>query len=177
MPSPFSLKAFLDRHVVPLLAGPPAAELYSELHRGDPPEEVCVWLRAKDPLTWPALARRLLETPGWSFDYLREHALVQVNGQTCTIFGGDGSPFFNKAGMAMVRLYRKVEPEEEPKTKGKRTRGGSCAHENPIGLIVDVGGKYDNVKEASTAVKAFFGLFDKKNPLEVCSEHRPAFGA
>lgn len=160
----FELKPWLDQHVIPLLAGPPPAIFHAELHQGASPggpTAIMVFLRAAEPSEWPALAKRLLES-GFAFDYLREHAVVRVGEQLATVFGGDGTPFFNKEGMAMVRLFKKVDDRV---------------------LLLDVGGKYENVNAAKDGVKAFFALFDQggaaagaMNALEVCRKFRPAFG-
>jgi len=154
----FDIKKWLDQHVVPLLAGEPQALIHSELHRGDPPEEVLVFLQAKEPGTWPLLAKRILETSGFSFDYLREQAMVRVGDSIVNIFGGDGAPFFNKNGMALARFYKAI-PEGD----------------RHIGLILDVGGKYETPGLAADAVKHFFSLFEI-SPLQVCADHRPTFG-
>jgi hypothetical protein len=156
------MKEWLDKHVVPFLSAPPphpTLTIHSFIWRGSPPEEVLVWLLADpaSPTDWQIAVRRLLEKNGFSFDYTREGTAVNLNGTLVSIFGGDGAPFFNKAGTAMCRLFR-------------RERDGT-------NLILDVGCRYGNVMAAKEAVKGFFGQFDGENPVELCARFAPKFGA
>src|SRR5258708_6611864 len=106
----FNLKAWLDQHVVPFLAGEPPLELHALTENwppgADAPAAVLVWALSKTPESWAPAVRRVLELPGFSFDFLRAPHAVQVSpDQRITIFGGDGAPFIGKNGMAMARLY------------------------------------------------------------------------
>lgn len=149
-----NMKAWLDKHVVPCLAGTPEAKLHSFLHQGDPPSDVLVFVQAETPDLWPELVRRLLED-GFVFDFTREATLVRVGAQVISIFGGDGTPFFN-AETAMVRLYRKVDD---------------------VNLMLEVGGRFAASGIASEQVKRFYGLFPDTDPSALVAKYRPSFGA
>ena len=162
MSATFDLKAWLDKHVVPLLSGEPPLELHSVLQNSAPgaqaPDAVLVWALSKTGDAWAPALRRVLERPGFSFDFLRAPQAVQVSpDQRIVIFGGDGAPFIGKNGMAMARLYR------------------GC--DDGISLILEVGYRFPRSEDAAQAVRAFFALFDKVEPAELLARYRPLFGA
>jgi hypothetical protein len=158
MSTPFNLKAWLDQHVVPLLA--PELLLHSVLTNLPPgapgPQAVLVWLLAREPAGWAPALKRVLERPGFSFDFLRAPQRAGADLQhAVTLFGGDGAPFFNQSGAAMARLYRRCDD---------------------LDLIVEIGHRFPSVQAAAAAVKSFFALFEGVNAFDVIERHKPPFG-
>jgi hypothetical protein len=192
----FDKKEWLDKHVVPLLAGPPSLTIYHPFWNGIPPKDVMVVLMAgevlaakcskchtprKDaptkgldcaqtgctyessfePTAWPAAIKRLLDDHKFRFDFTRDHQAIPFDGGMFNAFGGDGSPVYDKTGLARCRLFRKAE--------------------DGIPLIVEVSCKYRPTDElgagehAAAATKAFYGLFEE-SPLEICQKYGAIFG-
>ncbi len=157
----FELKAWLDSHVVPLLRPDPPLELHSVLVNQAPraaqPDAVLAWALSKAPEGWAPAAQRLLESAGFCFDFTREPQLVALApGRTITIFGGDGMPFVGANGMAMVRLFRRVE--------------------DGVDLIIEVGHLFPDGKAAVAAVRAFFEQFGQ-DPAALLARYSPRFGS
>lgn len=172
----FDKKEWLDKHVVPLLAGKPPLFIYHPFWNGIPPKDVLVILTANKPKrietdipheddgfdgsAWPHAVKRLIDENEFRFDYTREALAIQHEGSLFNMFGGDGAPLFNPAGLVSVRLFLKIED---------------------IGLILQITCHYPSTTDipagnhASAAVKAFYALFDV-NPLEVCHKHGALFG-
>jgi len=158
---PFSLKPWLDTNVVPLLRPEPPLDLHSVLVDQAPgatrPHAVLVWTLSKTADGWAAAAQRLLESAGFCFDFTREPQLVVLApGRTITIFGGDGMPFVGANGMAMVRLFRRVE--------------------DGVDLIIEVGHLFPDGKAAVAAVRAFFEQFGQ-DPAALLARYSPRFGS
>ena len=161
MSTPFDLKPWLDRHLVPLLGTEPPLELHSILQdrpqSAKQPTAILVWALSKSPSGWAPAVKRLLEQSGFYFDFVRAAQIVPLApGQTITLFGGDGMPFIGQNGMAMSRLYRRCD--------------------DGIDLIMEVGHRFSTAESAAAAVKAFFAQFDGTDPLELVARFRPAFG-
>ena len=151
----FSMKAWLDSHVIPLLKDT-GLKIYHPFWNGVPPKEVLVILIAEPepPDAWPKAAKKLLED-GFRFDFLREQQVIALEGGIFKAFGGDGAPLFNAEGTASVRLFRKADD-------GK-------------GLILQIGCRYADGVSAAAATKAFYALFDE-SPLTVCQTYGATFG-
>ncbi len=158
----FDLKTWLDEHLTPLLRSDPELELHSVIQnrpaRSPRPHGVLVWLLVKTNSEWGAALKRLLDLPGFYFDFVREAQLVPTPvGRPITIFGGDGMPFIGNSGMAMARLYHRAS--------------------DGVDLIVEIGHQFDSAKAAAAAVKSFFGLFEGVDPRDLVSKYSPPFGA
>lgn len=152
----FDIKAWVDQNVMRadvMGDGDDRLTFHTVLWNGTPPKEILVFLLATK--TWGLHVKRLLEG-GWRFDFLRDHAVVQLDGTRTTLFGGDGAPFFDPAGMSSVRLWKKMDDGTQ--------------------LILQVGAKWPSGPEAATAVKAFFGLFEQ-GPLEMVATYAATFGS
>lgn len=160
-PSPsFDIKNFIDREVVQSgvlgsADGANALTIHSLLWNGNPPKEVLVFLVAGDAVPWGHHVKRLLES-GWRFDFLRDLAVVVLEGKRVAIFGGDGAPYFDPSGQSSVRLWRKCDDGRQ--------------------LILQVGAKWPSGTDAAAAVKAFFGLFES-GPLEMVAKYAAPFGS
>ena len=163
-----STKSWLDQNVVPLLTPPlfepgdneasiPQLTIHSEIH--SPPERfdlICVWLTA--PTHWEKHVRRILKEHNFQWDYMRELQKVVVGGDERIVFGGDGMPFVGNNGMASARLFKKV---------------------GDVGLILEIGQKFDSALLAQTAIKSLFTDFQSLDGLDVqgaAKEYTPAFG-
>lgn len=172
-----TVKEWLDQNLIPLLTGPPPMRLHSFIWKGDPPDEILVWLLADgrtpkaqkndqgeiapslegdfDPDAWPASVQRLLTHESFGLDYTRESIMVQLAGGLVPVFGGDGSPLFGPSGMASVRLYKKFP--------------------DGVGLILQLGCQYQDGTSAAIAVK---GLYQQlgTNPLELAQQFGAPWG-
>ncbi|TAL42863.1 MAG: hypothetical protein EPN91_07490 [Salinibacterium sp.] len=154
---PFDIKAWLDQHVAieEVLGVLDPLVVHAPLWHGNPPAEVLVFLLASECGTWGPHIQRLLGD-GWRFDFLRDVAAVVVDGRRITIFGGDGAPFFDVAGMSSVRLWKKVE--------------------DGVNLILQIGARWPDGIAAAAGVKGFFGLFDE-GALEMVAKYTATFGS
>lgn len=146
------MKAWLDLHIVPLLA-PHALKIHHPFWSGSPPKEVLVLLVA-EPEAWGLAAKNLLEG-GFKFDFLREKVAIALENGLFQAFGGDGAPLFNQAGMASIRLFRKLD--------------------DGVNLILQIGCQYPDGPSAALATKAFYALFNE-SPLVVCQKFGAVFG-
>jgi hypothetical protein len=160
MAEAFNLKSWLDENVLPAIAEEPKLQIHSVLQDRPPgagaPVAVAVWTLSPTPQGWAPSVKRVLERPGFSFDFLRAPQLVTEPDQVpITLFGGDGAPFFSKSGAAMVRLFRR------------------CGE---VDLILEIGHRFPSVEAAAAAVKGFFHLFDDSSPFDVIKRHMPPFG-
>lgn len=151
----FDKKAWLDEHVVPLLQPEPTASLYTVFWHGAPPKEVLVFLKPVDGARWGELVRRILQA-GFTFDFLRDVAPVVHEGKKLVLFGGDGTPLFDKGGHVSARLHRKLE--------------------TGTSLIIQVSHQCETGVDAAMAVKNFFAQWDERNPFDVCTEYSAQFG-
>jgi hypothetical protein len=163
------MKKWLDTHVVPLTKQEPRTFIYSFIWNGTPAKQIMVWLmtgqppeegkalqKVFDPQAWPLAAKRLLQEEGFFFDFTRETQLVRMQDQSVIqIFGGDGAPLYNPEGTAALRLFKKVDNIE---------------------LILQVGCKYPDGKEAGAATKGFYAMFDE-SPMEVVAKYTSPWGA
>lgn len=161
---PFDVKAWLDANVIPVLGeGDERLRFYSVLWNGDPPKEILTFVLAGAETdgkligndSWGLHVKRLLEA-GWRFDFLREQAVVKMEGGLVPIFGGDGAPIFGKNGMASVRLFKKMD--------------------DGIASILQVGAQFKDGIDAAAAVKGFFGLFGE-DAIKICHTYGAVFGA
>jgi hypothetical protein len=156
----FDLKRWIDAHVLPILEPDPRLQLHSVLQNRPPgalaPVAVAVWTLSAAPDGWAPAVKRVLELPGFSFDFLRAPQLVTGPGQEpITLFGGDGAPFFNRSGGAMARLFRRC---------------------GDIDLILEIGHRFPSAEAAAAAVKSFFHQFADENPFDVIKRNQPPFG-
>lgn len=150
----FSMKKWLDEHVMPLLQDT-GLKLYHPFWNGMPPKEVLAVVTSDPELdAWPTAVKKLLDG-GFRFDFLREQQAIALDGMVFKAFGGDGAPLFNAEGMASVRLFRKA-------SDGK-------------GLILQVGCKYASGEDAAAATKRFYAQFEE-SPLTVCQTYGTQFG-
>ena len=161
MSTSFDLKLWLDRHVVPLLGPESSLALHSVLQNRPPsaerPVAILVWTVSKEPQGWAPAIKRLLAQPGCYFDFCRAPQTVPVApDRSIWLFGGDGAPYVNAAGMAMARLYRRCD--------------------DGIELIMEVGHRFPTGAAAAAAVKDFFALFEGTAPLELVARYMPLFG-
>lgn len=162
----FDMKKWLDSHVVPLLND--ELKIYSFIWRGDPPNEILVWLLAgptreqqkeQEPLDhtiWPRAIQRLVQNESFRFDFTREQQAVKTaDGAVITIFGGDGAPLYNQEGSAAARLFRKED--------------------DGVNLILQLGCFYPDGKDAAAATKGFYEAMGG-NPLELVERFGAVWG-
>jgi hypothetical protein len=149
----FDRKRWLDEHVVPLLHQEPTASIYTVFWNGAPPKEVLVFFLPTESAHWARLAKRLIDG-GFRLDFLRDVQIVEVEGKRHALFGGDGSPLFDKSGVSL-RLFKKMP--------------------DGINLILQLNAMHESALSAADAVKEFFGLF-AGNPVEVCAQLSAPFG-
>lgn len=198
----FDRKAWIDAHVIPWLK-PTRLSLYSvfwnQAAPDKPPSDVLVFVRAGilpppappvdndnqvdeddiwaevaraasaeqqataaaiepptalDPAAFPVALKQLLDI-GFKFDFLRDVQMVMTDQGMVPIFGGDGTPVPRKDGHAYARLYRQLD----------RTN-----------LLVELGAKYSEGKDAIAAIKAFYALYSE-SPMQVAQKFAVSFGA
>lgn len=154
------LKPWLDQHIVPLLPGPPQLLFHSFLWQTHPDgklKHMQVWLTAADGEAWAGGVARLLKRPDFYFDFLRDVQLAQLpDGEKRVLFGGDGTPYIGKDGMAACRLFHKFE--------------------DGVVATLEIGHRFGKAIDAAHAVKEFFKLFDNANPIDVVRRFQPPFG-
>lgn len=158
----FNKKEWLDAHVASIH---PKLSMYAFFWNGHPPSEVLAYLVIREDDkegernpgdTWASAVRELVDK-GFRFDVLREIAKVpKEEGGYALIFGGDGSPMFNKDGNLTARLFRKED--------------------DGIALILEVGTDVKSGLKAGEAIKTLFESFDC-DPLEVYKKYGTPFGA
>lgn len=153
----FDIKAWLDRNVADedVLGALDPLVIHAPLWNGNPPAEILVFLLAEQHGTWGAHVQRLL-LDGWKFDFLRDVAVVQLEGARTVIFGGDGTPYLDATGMSSVRLWKKMDDDTQ--------------------LILQIGTKWPSAKDAAAGVKGFFGQFED-GPLEMIAKYSTSFGS
>jgi hypothetical protein len=202
--TPFSQKAWLDQHIVPLLA-PLGLSLYSVLWNGNPPAEVLVFLLAG---TQPAPASNANADAAVEDDAEREpedesewarvaRAAAALSRATSApvmqLLDPGAWPIAVKAlldagfkfdftrDIQMVRTDNGIVPifggDGAPQI-GKNAMASVrlWGKLESVAVILQIGCKYPTALDAAAAVKAFFGLYGD-DPRVVCQKLAVPFGA
>lgn len=192
----FNMKKWLDREIVPLLAGPPPLRIYHPFWNGMPPKDVLVVLmaggetqdnciRCHQPkgievkgidcaATGCTYGTGEFEPSAWPAATKR---LLSENGfrfdftRDQLVINYEGG-VFNAFGGDGAPLFN-----QEGMASARLFKKAS----DGIGLIVQVACQYKPTAElgagehAAAATKAFYGLFEE-SPLEVCQKYGAIFG-
>ena len=193
----FEMKNWLDKEVVPFLAGPPTLRIYHPFWNGMPPKDVLVVLMAgdesKDNCT---RCHQPKGQPHRGIDCASDGCIYGEKDFDPTawpaaakrLLANDGFRFdFTREAIAITHdggIFNAFGGDGAPVFSPdgmasvrlfKKTDG--------IGLIAQVGCLFWKTDEhassgimAAAAVKGFFEQFDTENPMEVCAKYAVPFG-
>lgn len=158
----FEIKKWLDTNIVPLVDEKPVS-IHSFLWRNPDARDnhegkiIHVWLLAEsdDLSNWPQHCAELLLEHGWTFDFLRDAELAQVNENQVQLFGGNGAPMFGPSHMVSCRLFKIID-------------GNHC--------ILQCGSQLSSPGDCTATVKEFYSLLGD-NPLEAVQKFSAKWGA